>query len=203
VTRERRLRLLANLGLVTLFGAFAYANLVRWLETGHPVGLGIVAVEAMTAALFLLRHPSQATSRRTIAWLAAPVGAFSMLLARPVEHPDVGPFAAFEIVQVVGLAIAFIGLGFLGRSFGIVAALRRVKTSGVYGLVRHPIYAAYLLSYTGYVLENPSLRNLALLALSTAGQVVRIVEEERVLVGDPDYRAYRQRVRYRLIPFVY
>jgi len=203
VTRERRLRLLANAGLLLLFGAFAYSNLVSWLDTGHPVGLGIVCVEAMTAALFILRHPSQATSRRTIAWLAAPVGAFSMLLARPVENPDAGPFAVLEVVQIVGLAIAFIGLGFLGRSFGIVAALRRVKTSGVYGWVRHPIYAAYLLSYTGYVLENPSMRNFALLGLSTAGQLVRIVEEERVLVGDPDYRAYRQRVRYRLIPFVY
>jgi protein-S-isoprenylcysteine O-methyltransferase Ste14 len=203
VTRERRVRLLANTGLLLLFGAFAYSNLVSWLETGHPVGLGIVAVEAMTAALFILRHPSQATSRRTVAWLAAPVGAFSMLLARPVENPDAGPFAVLEVVQIVGLAIAFVGLGFLGRSFGIVAALRRVKTSGVYGYVRHPIYAAYLLSYTGYVLENPSVRNFALLALSTAGQFVRIVEEERVLVGDPDYREYRQRVRYRLIPFVY
>lgn len=203
MTRERRVRLLANAGLLLLFGAFAYANLMRWLDTGHPVGLGIVCVEGMTALLFILRHPSQETSRRTIAWLAAPVGAFAMLLARPVEHPDAGPLAVFEIVQVVGLAIAFIGLGFLGRSFGIVAALRRVKTSGVYGLVRHPIYAAYLLSYTGYVLENPSMRNVALLALSTAGQLVRIAEEERVLVGDPDYRAYRLRVRYRLIPFVY
>ena len=203
MTRERRLRLLANLGLVTLFGAFAYSNLMRWVETGRPVGLGIVCVEAMTAALFILRHPSQATSRRTIAWLAAPVGAFSMLLARPIENPDAGPFAVLEVVQIVGLAIAFVGLGFLGRSFGIVAALRRVKTSGVYGYVRHPIYSAYLLSYTGSVLENPSMSNFALLALSTAGQLVRIVEEERVLVGDPDYRAYRQRVRYRLIPFVY
>jgi len=203
VTRERRVRLLGNAGLLVLFGAFAYSNLMRWVETGRPVGLGIVCVEAMTAALFILRHPSQATSRRTIAWLAAPVGAFSMLLARPIENPDAGPFAVLEVVQIVGLAIAFVGLGFLGRSFGIVAALRRVKTSGVYGYVRHPIYSAYLLSYTGYVLENPSMRNFALLALSTAGQLVRIVEEERVLVGDPDYRAYRQRVRYRLIPFVY
>lgn len=203
MTRERGQRLLVNAALVVLFTTFAYANFLRWLETGHPVGLGAVCVEGMTALLFIVRSPSRETSRRTLAWLSAPVGAFSMLLARPVAHPDVGPLAVFEVLQVGGLVIALIGLGFLGRSFGVVAAIRRVKTSGIYGLVRHPIYAAYLLSYTGYVLENPSLRNVALLALSTAGQVVRIAEEERVLVGDPDYRAYRRRVRYRLIPYVY
>ncbi|HMI99074.1 MAG TPA: isoprenylcysteine carboxylmethyltransferase family protein [Gaiellaceae bacterium] len=203
MTGERNQRLLGNAALVVLFASFAYANLMRWHQTGHPVGLGIVCVEGMTALLFIVRRPSQETSRRTLAWLAAPVGAFAMLLARPVGHPDAGPLAVFEVVQLIGLAIAFVGLGFLGRSFGIVAALRRVKTSGVYGLVRHPIYAAYLLSYTGYVLENMSVRNIALLALSTAGQLARIAEEERVLVGDPDYRAYRQRVRYRLIPFIY
>ena len=203
MTRERVQRLLLNAGLVVLFATFAYANLLRWRETGHPVGLGLVLVEGMTALLFIVRHPSQQTSRRTLAWLAAPVGAFAMLLARPVGHPDAGPVAVFEVLQLVGLAIALVGLGFLGRSFGIVAALRRVKTSGVYGLVRHPIYAAYLLTCTGYVLENMSAQNVALLALSTAGQLARIAEEERVLVGDPDYRAYRLRVRYRLIPFVY
>lgn len=203
MTGERTQRLLGNAALVVLFAIFAFANFMRWHQTGHPVGLGIVCVEGMTALLFILRRPSEETSRRTLAWLSAPIGAFAMLLARPVGHPDAGPLAIFEVVQLVGLAIAFVGLGFLGRSFGIVAALRRVKTSGVYGLVRHPIYAAYLLSYTGYVLENMSARNIALLALSTAGQLARIAEEERVLVGDPDYRAYRQRVRYRLIPFVY
>jgi protein-S-isoprenylcysteine O-methyltransferase Ste14 len=203
MTRERGGRLFVNGALVVLFTTFAYANFLRWRETGHPVGLGIVCVEGMTALLFMVRQAPLETSRRTLAWLAAPVGAFSMLLARPVAHPDAGPLAVFEVLQLVGLAIALIGLGFLGRSFGVVAAIRRVKTSGVYGLVRHPIYSAYLLTYAGYVLENMSLRNAALLLLSTAAQLVRIAEEERVLVTDPDYRAYRQRVRYRLIPFVY
>jgi protein-S-isoprenylcysteine O-methyltransferase Ste14 len=200
---ERGQRLLGNAALVLLFGTFAYANLLRWHQTGHPVGLGIVCTEGLTALLFIVRRPSQETSRRTLAWLSAPVGAFAMLLARPVADPNLGPLAVFEVVQLAGLAIAFVGLGFLGRSFGIVAALRHVKTSGVYGLVRHPIYAAYLLSNTGYVLENMSTRNIALLAFSTTAQLARIAEEERVLVRDPDYRAYRLRVRYRLIPFVY
>ena len=126
-----------------------------------------------------------------------------MLLARPVEHPNAGPLWLFEFLQLCGFALALAALGFLGRSFGIVAALRQVKTSGLYGLVRHPAYAAYLVSYSGYVLENPTARNVGLLLLSTAAQLVRIREEERVLGRDEKYRRYRLRVRYRLIPFVY
>ena len=40
------------------------------------------------------------------------------------------------------------------------AARRQLKTSGLYRLVRHPLYASYLLSYLGYVLANTNLRNV-------------------------------------------
>jgi protein-S-isoprenylcysteine O-methyltransferase Ste14 len=53
------------------------------------------------------------------------------------------------------------------------------------------------------VLENPSLLNVGLLCLSTAFQLVRIREEERLLVGDASYARYRSSVRYRLVPLVY
>lgn len=194
---------LLNAALVLLFASFAYANLLRWRDTGRPVGLGAVFLEGMTALLFVVRRPPLETSGRALAWLSAPVGSFAMLLARPAEHLHAGPFWSYVVVQLAGFVLAMAGLGFLGRSFGIVAALRRVKTSGLYGVVRHPIYSAYLLSYAGYVLENPSARNLALFLVSTSAQLVRIREEERVLVADSAYRRYRDRVRYRLIPYLY
>jgi len=58
-------------------------------------------------------------------------------------------------------------------------------------------------SYLGYVAENPSLANLALLCLSTAFQLVRIREEERLLRSDLSYERYRSSVRRKLIPLVY
>jgi protein-S-isoprenylcysteine O-methyltransferase Ste14 len=195
--------LLLTVALVCLFSGFAYANFLRWQETGHPVGLGAVFLEGMTALLFVVRRPPKETSGHWLAWVSAPVGAFAMLLARPVENPNDGPFWLFEILQLGGFALALAALGFLGRSFGIVAAVRQVKTSGLYSFVRHPAYAAYLLSYSCYVAESPTARNLGLFLLSTAGQLVRIREEERVLGRDPTYRHYQVRVRYRLVPFLY
>ena len=84
-----------------------------------------------------------------------------------------------------------------------MAANRGVKTAGLYSLVRHPAYTGYLVSYLGYVGENASLRNVVLLLLGTAAQLVRMSEEERMLSFDDAYRAYLRRVRHRLLPHVY
>ena len=196
-------RIVLKTALVVLFLGFAYANLARWHDTGRPVGLGATLLEAFTAFLFVVRRPPLATSARPLAWISASLGAFAMLGARPVAHPDAGPFAAFELVQLAGFAIVLVALGALGRSFGIVAANRGVKTAGLYSFVRHPAYTGYLVSYLGYVAENGSLRNVIPLVVGTAAQLVRISEEERMLSFDEAYRAYLERVRRRLIPYLY
>jgi protein-S-isoprenylcysteine O-methyltransferase Ste14 len=199
---QRARSLVLNAALVLVFGSFAVANLLSWRETGRPVGLGAVLLEATTAVLFLVRRPPRETSGRVAAWVSA-FAALSLALCRPTAEPDPGPFWIFEILQAAGFAIAISALLFLGRSFGVVAAIRNVKTAGLYRFVRHPVYSGYLAAYTGYVLENPSLRNMLLFGFGTGAQLVRIREEERVLVNDPTYRVYSGRVRYRLIPFVY
>ena len=203
MTSSQRGSRLLNVLLVALFLGFAYANLARWLETGRPVGLGAVLLEGFTAFLFVARRSPLATSHRPLAWVAAALGAFTMLGARPVADPHAGPYALLEIVQLVGFGVVIVALGTLGRSFGIVAANRGVKTQGLYGLVRHPAYTGYLVSYLGYVAENPSSRNGILLVVATGAQIVRMSEEERMLRTDRAYREYLSRVSHRLVPFVY
>jgi len=102
-----------------------------------------------------------------------------------------------------GVLVAFLSLATLGRSFGIVAANRGVKTRGPYRFVRHPAYTGYLICYLGYAAENPRPLNFVLLFVSTSFQLIRISEEERVLESSREYRSYREAVRYRLVPSVY
>jgi protein-S-isoprenylcysteine O-methyltransferase Ste14 len=198
----RRLASIVSRGLlVALFLVFAWANFSHWRDTGAPSGLGTTLLEGFAAVLFLVRRSPDELSSSLTAWLAAPIGSFAMLLARPTDGGL--PALPCELLQLFGLLVALASLGTLGRSFGIVAANRGVKTWGPYRLVRHPAYLGYFISYLGYVAENPSVLNVGLLGLSTTFQLVRIREEERVLVGDPSYAQYRTSVRYRLIPFVY
>jgi protein-S-isoprenylcysteine O-methyltransferase Ste14 len=184
--------------LVALFCLFAWANLAHWRSTGRPAGLGTTLLEGWAALLFIVRRSPDRLSVRPIAWIAAPIGSFAMLLARPAD----GSVAVLpcELLQLLGVLLTLVSLVTLGRSFGLVAANRGVKTGGPYRLVRHPAYTGYLIAYLGYVLENPTLMNVALLCFSTAFQLLRIHEEEEILADDSVYERYRATVPYRLVP---
>ncbi len=80
----------------------------------------------------------------------------------------------------------------------------RVITTGVYGLVRHPMYLGAVLMFVGAPLLLGSAAGLAIAALMTLLLGFRIVVEERVLAAELEgYEDYRKRVRYRLLPRVW
>ena len=107
---------------------------------------------------------------------------------------------AGEIVIVVAMILSTITVVNLGRSFGILISLRKVKTNGLYGVVRHPMYLTDILWRIGIVLTWPSLINGLVFFASSAAYVYRAVLEERFLCSQDEYRTYMERVRYRFIP---
>jgi protein-S-isoprenylcysteine O-methyltransferase Ste14 len=111
------------------------------------------------------------------------------------------PKAKFLIV--VGISVQIAGLMSLNRSFGIVPAKREIKTAGMYRLVRHPLYAAYFVAFTGYVLANTSTANLVVYIAEISLQILRLLREEKHLSMDYAYRAYMKRVKFRIVPLIY
>jgi protein-S-isoprenylcysteine O-methyltransferase Ste14 len=103
----------------------------------------------------------------------------------------------------VGLGTCCASFLALRRSFGFAAADRGLVQRGPYALVRHPIYASYVLLQFGYLLQSISPRNLAVVAVATAFNVGRVRAEERILANNPQHAAYRTRVRWCLIPGVW
>jgi protein-S-isoprenylcysteine O-methyltransferase Ste14 len=79
-----------------------------------------------------------------------------------------------------------------------------VVDTGVYGIVRHPIYAGGILLIIGMPLWLESYAG-ALFAITPIAMVVlRILAEERFLLRElKGYDAYIQRVQYRLVPFLW
>jgi protein-S-isoprenylcysteine O-methyltransferase Ste14 len=120
----------------------------------------------------------------------------------PIERSGV-PSSVTVAIQLIGLTMAIVALGSLRRSFGLAPANRGVKTNGMYRFVRHPLYAAYLVTFVGYVLAYPAVWNFAVLACSIAGQLLRMTFEERLLLRDQQYVDYAARTRFRIIPGVY
>ena len=75
---------------------------------------------------------------------------------------------------------------------------------GVYGVVRHPMYAGAALALPGMPLWLESYAAAMLAGFPIATLVVRILVEEQFLRRElSGYDAYTERVRYRLIPFVW
>ena len=79
-----------------------------------------------------------------------------------------------------------------------------VITTGLYGIVRHPMYLATLLMFLPLPLILGSLWGLVPFAVYPVLLVVRIFDEEKLLCKElSGYVAYQKSVRYRLIPFVW
>lgn len=81
---------------------------------------------------------------------------------------------------------------------------QKVVDTGLYGLVRHPMYAVTLWLFLSIPLVLGSWWSLLCFVPYLAVIIVRIKNEEKVLeTGLEGYAAYKMRVKYRLIPFVW
>ena len=81
---------------------------------------------------------------------------------------------------------------------------QHVIDAGVYGFVRHPMYLGANLWFVGSALLLGSVWGLLFALALVALLVVRIFGEEKLLTRDLEgYRAYREKVRYRLMPHVW
>jgi protein-S-isoprenylcysteine O-methyltransferase Ste14 len=120
-----------------------------------------------------------------------------------------------DSIRYIGLIITAIG-GFvrvatvfeLGHRFSMFVALQsdhRLKTDGSYRFVRHPSYLGMLVTMAGWSLVFRSAIGLLLTAAMCAPIIARIRAEEGFLLREfaEQYRAYQQRTRWRLLPFVY
>jgi protein-S-isoprenylcysteine O-methyltransferase Ste14 len=168
----------------------------------HPYNLLILVSETLTALLVLIRRRGpMATS--LYAWAIAIAGTCAPLLVLPTPGGSEFPVAVGATLMTTGLFVSLAAKAFLRRSFGIVAASRGVRRGGPYRLVRHPMYAGYIVTHIGFLMLNPSFWNAAVYALAWATVVMRIAEEEKILSQDLAYRDFQGDVRYRLFPGLY
>jgi protein-S-isoprenylcysteine O-methyltransferase Ste14 len=201
--RGGAIRLGAN--LVGAIGAayFAQASLQFYLQTHRLIGAAFLGEQMWIVVAYLIRRPARAVSRRLDDWLLAFGGTFGGVLFRPVgAHPHWGVTLGLA-VQLLGLSICVASFLTLGRSFGFAAADRGLISRGPYAVVRHPIYASYLLLQAGYVLQSLALWNAMVMLFVTSCNVGRALAEERLLGMNGRYEEYRTQVRWRLIPGVW
>ena len=195
----RRLDRLEQVAIVTLLALLAH----RVYVATNPFAPLVMVAETSVVIFVLLRRPAETISLRLGDWLLAITATYAPLLIMPAANswPALIPLAVGLVV--VGNVIQIAAKLFLRRSFGIAPANRGIKSDGMYGLVRHPMYAGYLVVHVGIFLLMPSLLNLAVYAIGWWAQILRLLAEERLLGQDPAYRAYMEKVRWRLVPGIF
>ena len=116
-------------------------------------------------------------------------------------------------VVFIGNVLVFLGLtiaqfvviqnNYAGATVTVEADQELVST-GLYGLVRHPMYVGTLVMMLGTPLALDSYWGLAFIAPALLILAVRITDEEKMLREELDgYQEYTQKVPYRLVPGVW
>ena len=81
---------------------------------------------------------------------------------------------------------------------------QKVVDKGLYGVVRHPMYTSTLILFLSMPLILSSPWSFVIMLLYIPIIVKRIINEESVLSNELDgYAEYKQKVRYRLVPYLW
>ncbi|TGD85737.1 isoprenylcysteine carboxylmethyltransferase family protein [Mycolicibacterium sp. CH28] len=214
----------------TVLGFAAFAVLLFWPAgtLGYWQGwvfLSLFTVASLVSTGILSRIDPAAFERRTHAGPAAEtrtvqkvvivgtVVACGALLAVSALDWRMGWSQLPAWVSVLGDVLVVVGLGMAmlvvyqnryAAANITVEENQPLVSTGLYGVVRHPMYLGTLILMIGIPLALGSYWALLIVVPGCALLVVRILDEEKLLSEELDgYRRYMQTVRYRLVPLAW
>lgn len=203
---KKHQQLFVNLFVFIAIGKWIVEYTIELFNKGELwdfVEISFIIHNIIMLVLILARHKPRDVDRNLFHQAVALVAFFSGLAFEDTPTGNARLILASTIVTIFATIAGTLILLNLGRSFGILIAVRKVETGGFYSLVRHPMYASDIVWKLGMFLKKPSLINTIIMLIGTAAYVYRAVLEERLLSKDPDYAAYMTRVKYRFIPGIF
>ncbi len=189
----------------------------------HPARAGLLAVGLLgTVTALVLRLDLQVfrKGKRPVGrqrWLLAGLMVIGLSLGWFLPYGDrrgLLIFAGADALRYLGLALyaggnllALVALRALGKQYSGYVTLQedhQLVQTGIYGVIRHPIYLRAILVMLGLPLVFRSWLALPALALGAVFAAARIRQEEKLLAEQfgAEFEAYRRRT-WRLLPFVY
>jgi protein-S-isoprenylcysteine O-methyltransferase Ste14 len=214
---------------VAIFGGLLFfpAGTLNWWRAWVFLGVVFVCAVASTVSVFRVNkavleerfkppvQKGQPLADRIIVLLLI-AGFVGVIVFIPLDvfrfHLMVKPG---PVVSSLGLVLFVVGwwimtLALMANAFAAPVVRHQeerqhmVVDRGVYGVVRHPMYAGALLLLVGMPLWLESYAAALVATFPIGALVVRIRVEERFLGRElAGYDAYTKRVRYRLIPYVW
>lgn len=113
------------------------------------------------------------------------------------------------IIKVLGIIFSLAGIIFIIFSFlkiGVIPSISKsgLITTGMYRIVRHPIYSGTLILFMGLILYNLSVLSVLYFPVSILLYWLMTYFEEKDLIRmfGEEYILYKQKVKSRIIPFI-
>jgi len=129
-------------------------------------------------------------------------------LDRRFAWSHMSPEAALVGDALVAAGFVIVFLVFKENTYSLatieLAPEQKVISSGPYALIRHPMYFGGLIMLAGIPVTLGSWWGLLVFLVLTPALIWRLIDEEKFLARNlPGYLEYQNKVRYRLLPFVW
>ena len=206
-------------GLLLFLPAGTFSYWQAWVFiavfTISTTGLSIYLLVTNPAVLQRRMHAGPTAETRTVQKIASSglfVSFAAVMVLSALDH-RFGWSPVPTAVSLAGDVLVLLGLGIgslvvIQNSYAAanitVEEDQKVVATGLYGLVRHPMYLGSLIMLVGLPLALGSYWGLVVLIPIAIVFAVRVFDEEKALnqelAGYPDYT---QRVHYRLVPYVW
>jgi protein-S-isoprenylcysteine O-methyltransferase Ste14 len=156
--------------------------------------------------------PAAESTGQKIFIIVALLGDFCLIIFSALDHrfgwSQMSPFVSLVGEGLVVLSFLVYYIVFRENSFAASSIQtfegQKVILTGPYALVRHPKYVGDIFLIVGIPLALGSWWGLAFLVLIVPALAWRILDEEKLLKKDlPGYVEYTQKVRYRLVPYLW
>ena len=210
---------LAGFGALVFLPAWTFDYWQAW------VFLAVFTVVSLFPTVYLLRKDPAIVERRMRAGpkaetrpvqkvvVAGIMILFTALLVFSALDHRFGWSPVPLAVSLIGDALVAIGLGIalftvIENSYAaaniIVESDQKLISTGLYGLVRHPMYMGSMIMLAGIPLALDSWWGLAFLVPAMIIFAFRITDEEKMLAQElAGYREYADMVPHRLVPYVW
>ena len=195
-------------------GTFLYPNAYLFMAVLFIPVIIMGIVLYIKAPALLEKRLSEKESENTQKWVVAMSGVMFILafiipaldFRFSISHVPLWCVLLSAVLFLVGYAMFAEVMrenAYLSRTIEVTKE-QTVVSTGLYGFVRHPMYLATLFMFIPMPLILGSFLGLIPLAAYPAIIVIRILNEEKVLSeGLSGYTEYKNKVKYRLIPFVW
>jgi len=171
---------------------------------GEPslIRLVISLLNLCIGVLIIFRRPVRKMESLISVIISIPSLIFGGLIFK-MAHPFNLWSTYVEITFVTGALFTLVSFIFLGRNFSIFPEVRSIISKGTYNIIRHPGYLGELTMIFAFAISKINLIPGILFVFFVFSLWLRIHEEEKVLSQHRDYLTYKEKVKWKLFPYLW